>query len=213
MVLKLNVQHAGIHHPFLPNSGVGELQHLFGNREDIAGDIPSAWPSKDMPCSCFWLYIAAWPFLWEEHYWYYGSCFWNGIVFLFLYSGKQKETDGWSIIGVSGMFINNFIFPFSLHFRANLCEKYELENDDYYYFQIKDKDGSQLLNIVHQDKDNHEVKKSAKDSLVWRICVGFVAKGLCKSHTLYFSIFKGILMSVNDFDSLNKFGKQILVLG
>ncbi|KAH7542644.1 hypothetical protein FEM48_Zijuj02G0096000 [Ziziphus jujuba var. spinosa] len=32
--------------------------------------------------------------------------------------------------------------------------------------QIKDKDGGQLLNMVHQDKDNHEVKKSAKDSVV-----------------------------------------------
>ena len=36
-------------------------------------------------------------------------------------------------------------------------------------FQTKDKDGVPLLggkNMVHQEKDSHEVKKSAKDSLV-----------------------------------------------
>ncbi|KAF3454985.1 hypothetical protein FNV43_RR05433 [Rhamnella rubrinervis] len=32
--------------------------------------------------------------------------------------------------------------------------------------QIKDKDGSPLLNIVHQDKDSQEAKKSAKNPLV-----------------------------------------------
>ena len=50
---------AGIHHSFMHNIGVSELQHLSGDRKDFAGDISSSWALKNMPGSGLWLYTSA----------------------------------------------------------------------------------------------------------------------------------------------------------
>lgn len=91
---------AGIHHPFMPHSCVCELQHLSSNWQDIACHISSSRPPQDMPCSGLWLHITSWPFHLQEHNWNSGCHFWDGIVFIFLLTGEQKEASRWPLSGL-----------------------------------------------------------------------------------------------------------------
>lgn len=103
----------------MPDSGIGELQHIFSNREDITSNISSTGPFEDMPSSWVWLHIIAWSFHWEKYYWNYYSCFWDGIVLIFLHQWNQKENPNWGIIHkLPGNlpFSHFYIYSYSFHF-------------------------------------------------------------------------------------------------
>lgn len=50
---------AGFHHPVVPDRGVGELQHVPGDRDDVAGNIPGAGTPQDVPSPVVRLHAAA----------------------------------------------------------------------------------------------------------------------------------------------------------
>ncbi|XP_020080482.1 uncharacterized membrane protein At1g06890-like isoform X2 [Ananas comosus] len=79
----------GIHRPILFDRGVGELQHIPSDRNDVASDVPGARPPQDLPSPFLWLHPLARTLHRAEHHRHPRRHSRHGLILLLLGSREK----------------------------------------------------------------------------------------------------------------------------
>ena len=92
----------GLHRAVVPDRGVGKLQHVPGDRDDVAGDVPGAGAPQDVPGAVVRVHAASRPLHRAQHPGHPRRHLRDGALLLLLGARGQEEGRGRRPPGVTG---------------------------------------------------------------------------------------------------------------